>query len=105
MSIPLRPLGIIKDLVEAIGLDISYMYDDLLFIEHNAFLLQMSETDGAMLGLWFNEESTPGERPQILTNLQVEGRKLSLHIEEKGTYTLTGEEEGESFQLEFRPLN
>jgi len=104
MTIPLHPLGIIKNLVEAVGLDITYTYEDLLFIEHNAFLLQMSETDGAAVGVWFNEDSTPADRPVLFSRLQAEGRKLSLQLESKGTYALSGGEDGESFELRFQPL-
>lgn len=100
MSIPLRPLGMIKNLIEAVGLDISYVYDDLIFIEHNAFLLQMEEK-GENLGVWFNADSNPVDRPIILSQLQAEGAKLSLQVREKGTYSLTGRNDGESFQLEF----
>lgn len=103
MSIPLRPLGLIKNLVEAMGLDISYMYDDLIFIEHNAFLLQMSEADGAEVWVWFNEESTPDDRPTILTKLRTEGGKLLLQVQDKGTFSLSGQDDGESFQLRFSP--
>lgn len=101
MTIPLRPLGVIKTLVEAVGLDVSYVYDDLVFIEHNAFLLQMSEEHGEDLGVWFNEDSTPGDRPLIFSRLQAESNKLSLQVHEKGIYSLQGDDSEESFQLKF----
>lgn len=104
MSIPLRPFGIIKTLIDTIGLDISFAYDDLVFIEHNAFLLQMGEKSGADLGVWFNEDSTPTDRPGILSRLQTEGAKLSLDIYEKGTYSLNSLDGSEEMQLEFKVL-
>ncbi len=101
MSIPLRPLALIKNLVEAMGLDISYAYDDLIFVEHNAFLLQMSKEKGEDLGVWFNQASNVDDRPLIFSQLQEEGEKLSLKINEQGVYTLSSEEGNESFQLNF----
>lgn len=101
MTIPLRPLGLIKTMVEAIGLDVSYVYDDLVFIEKNAFLLQMSEERGDDLWVWFNTDSTPDDRPLILSRLQSEGAKLSLQLQEKGTYSMQGFDGEESFQLQF----
>lgn len=101
MPIPLRPLGLIKTMLETIGLDVSYVYDDLVFIEKNAFLLQMSEERGEELMVWFNTDSTPAERPGIFSRLQAEGRKLSLQLQEQGTFTMTGCDGEESFQLQF----
>lgn len=102
MTIPLRPFGIIKNLIEAVGLDVSYAYDDLVFIDHNAFLLQMGEDKGEDLGVWFNEESNPADRPVVLSQLQAEGAKLLLDVYEKGTYSLTTPDGGEEMQLAFR---
>ena len=41
----LRPLGTVKTIVEAAGMGISYAYDDLVFLEHNSFLLQFTAND------------------------------------------------------------
>jgi hypothetical protein len=38
----LNPLGTVKTIVEAAGMGISYAYDDLVFLEHNSFLLQFT---------------------------------------------------------------
>ena len=41
----LKPLGMVKTIVEAAGMGISYAYDDLVFLEHNSFLLQFTGND------------------------------------------------------------
>ena len=102
MSIPIRPLGIIKDMVEAFGLDISYVYDDLIFIDHNAFLLQMGEK-GEDIGVWFNSDSKPDDRPAILSRLQLEGARRSLVVCLKGAYAMNRQDNGETFQIELIP--
>ena len=100
MTIPSRPLGVIKDLIESIGLDITYAYEDLIFIEHNAFLLQMAQ-EGTDLGIWFNTESNVEDRPNILAQLQQSGGTLGLDIDVKGTYTMEPQNEEESFRIVF----
>ena len=46
----LLPLGRVKEIVEAAGMDISYAYEDLLFMDHNALLLQFIDSgDGALI--------------------------------------------------------
>jgi hypothetical protein len=100
MNIPIRPLGLAKDLIEAVGLDLTYVYDDLIFIEHNAFLLQM-EDKGEDLGIWFNTESTPADRPQIANQLQVAAQALSLNVHPRGTFSITRQDDDETFQILF----
>jgi len=41
----IKPLGKLKELVESVDMEISYAYDDLVFLDHNAFLLQFGDHD------------------------------------------------------------
>lgn len=99
-AVPYRPLGLIKELVEAMNLEVTYMYEDLVFVEHNAFLLQMGEK-GEDLFIWFNTESAPEERPEILYKLTGLAAELSLVAAVKGLFSMQQNDETESFQLEF----
>ncbi len=45
----MNPLGKVKTIVEALGTDITYAYEDLIFVEHNGFLLQFTESDQEIL--------------------------------------------------------
>ena len=100
-EIPLQPLGIVKNLADALALDITYVYEDLVFLEHNAFLLQMSHERGEEVLVWFNIESTEQERLPILVELQQTGRRFGLLLYQGGTFTLTQDEESQALQLEF----
>lgn len=44
MGVPYRPLGLVKEALEQIGIEVSYAYEDLVFIQHNHFLLQFGKT-------------------------------------------------------------
>lgn len=98
---PLRPLGIIQHLIESLGLDITYTYDDLVFIEYNAFLLEMSAEHGEEISIWFNEESTPANRQEILSRIKEAARSYGLLIERRGTYSLTARDESETVDIHF----
>lgn len=100
MTIPTKPLGIIKDLVEGVGLDVTYAYEDLIFIEHNAFILQMEENPED-IGVWFNTQSTEEDRPKILSQLQGQGKNLKLNVLQKGTFSMNGDGESEAIQIVF----
>lgn len=100
MPVPFRPLGLIKEVIEATGLTITHVFDDLVFIEHNAFFLQMGDR-GEEVRLFFNTDSKIELRQEIAMRLAEEGRKLGLEIERCGTFRVAQEEGDEHFQLEF----
>jgi len=45
----LKQLGLVKEIVESVGMNISYASDDLVFLDHNAFLLQFTEESDKLL--------------------------------------------------------
>lgn len=92
MSLPYRPLGIITEVIEAMGLDVTYAYDDLVFIEHNAFLLRMGE-QGEQVYLFFNEESAPDSRGEVKKQLAEHASPKGLQILSRGTYVMKPRED------------
>lgn len=100
MTIPYRPLGLIKEMIDTVGLEVTYVYEDLVFIQHNAFLLQMGE-QGEDIGVRFNTESTPQARIELIARLERAGSPLNLIITEQGLFQLSHEEGEENFQIEF----
>ncbi len=98
MTVPLKPLGIIKEMLGNIGLEVTYAYDDLVFVEHNAFLLRMGKS-GEDIRLYFNTNSSKDKRNDI-TNLLLEcGRQYRFQIDRKGTYSIQQTEDQDEFQL------
>lgn len=63
-TVPFRPLGILKMVLENIGFEANHCYEDLVFIKHNAFLLRMEEK-GEDISLLFNSESNTTKRGEI----------------------------------------
>ncbi|GAK51095.1 hypothetical protein U14_02337 [Candidatus Moduliflexus flocculans] len=100
MSVPYRPLGYIREIVASLGLDVTYVYEDLVYVQHNAFLLQMGER-GEDVFLYFNTESAPGERDAITEQLRKIGVTRQLQIQRKGTYTMTQIPDEENIRIEF----
>ena len=100
MTVPYRPLGYIREVLESMGLDVTYAYDDLVYVEHNSFLLRMAER-GELVYLYFNTESTPEERDGIAEQLREAGRQRELDIVRKGTYTMTSNPEDETISMRF----
>ena len=43
-----RKLGIVREIVESVGMEISHVYEDLVFLNHNGFLLRFSDNDNSV---------------------------------------------------------
>jgi hypothetical protein len=99
-TVPYRPLGILKTLMDSLGFEVSHCYEDLVFFAHNAFLLRM-EDKGEEVSLLFNVDSDPGKRLEITELLASEGKKHHLVISCPGTYRITANEEDDTINLEF----
>lgn len=99
-TIPFRPLGILKTALESLGYHVTHCYEDLVFIEHNAFLLRMEEK-GEEVSLFFNTESEPDKRAEITAALAGAGTQHRLTITRLGTYRMTPNEGNNSLSLEF----
>ena len=92
MTVPYRPLGIITQIVEQMGLDVTYAFEDLLFISHNAFLLRMGDA-GEDVFLYFNVESEESQRGDIQEQLVTLGLEHGIKFIYSGTYTMKPRED------------
>lgn len=99
MTVPLKPLGRIQYVLEKMGLKITYAYDDLVFVEHNAFLIKMGE-HGEDVYVYVNVDADEKEYPAIIEKLIDEGKKEDLLINYKGRFKLT-DAGNEQIQIEF----
>ncbi|MFP4314696.1 MAG: hypothetical protein ACOC24_01190 [Desulfovibrionales bacterium] len=79
-----RHLGVLREIVEALGLEITYAYDDLVFVSHNPFLLQF----GAPLGLYFNRQCPPEDADLLEKTLQNEAGSRGVTLQRKGWYAM-----------------
>jgi hypothetical protein len=83
--------GIIKDATE---LDISYAYDDLVFPDHTAFIIQFDDNAPNSFFCYFQKECEPKEREQLLNELTRAFEKEKCSLFPKGSFSLkqNGEE-------------
>ncbi len=101
---PVKPLGLLTEAVEAMGLEITYAYDDLAFGAHNIFLVQFPPDAGAPLQLFFNETCETEAADAVENALTEECAKRGLALQRAGLYVLEdGGEDDEELHLELRP--
>ena len=97
---PLKPLGKVKELVESVGMEISYAYEDLVFLQHNAFLLQFSGEDNKTIMVHTNEEAAPSDIRESFSRLEKAAPLQELTIIKGKVYKLS-EAADNTVKLEF----
>jgi len=98
----IRQLGIVKEIVESAGMGISYTYEDLVFIEHNAFLLQFTDKDNELL-IHINQEADGSAIQGDIARLRAEASARKM-IFRDGTYYTISQGDDENITLEFAEL-
>ncbi len=86
-------------LAEATGLEVSYAYDDLIFPEHSAFILQFDENVDNGLICHFNEESPKADRDEIYNSLGTVCAKYKCSLSREGVFSM--KPKGEELELTF----
>ena len=99
MEHSLRPLGTVIQLLEELGHEVSYAYEDLVFVNDNDFLLQF-ENSGPVLNLFFNQSCQKTEVDTIEQSIIPAADRIGLSIIKKGHYNVT-EQPDENLKIEF----
>jgi hypothetical protein len=99
MQQSLRPLGAVMQLLEELGHEVTYAYDDLVFVNDNDFLLQFENT-GPVLNLFFNQNCLKKNIDNVEQSIIPAADKKGLSIVKKGRYIVT-EQADENLQIEF----
>ena len=90
-----RNLEIVRQIIwEGTGLDVTYAYDDLVFPDHTAFIIQFDELTPNGLFCYFHQDCNPEEQQAILSRLTENSMKKKYLLAYKGTYQLE-QKEGE----------
>lgn len=95
----LKPLGVVKEIVESIGMNISYAHEDLVFMEHNAFLLQFTAKNDEIL-VHQNEEANLEIIAGDIDRLKASARSKAINIEQGSVYKLS-QEDDENIRITF----
>lgn len=99
----LNQLGVVKDIVEAAGMGVSYAYDDLVFLEHNSFLLQFTDNNDEVL-VHVNSEADKAAVSDDVVKLQQVALVHEMRFIDGAVYTLR-QDDDENIRIEFCETN
>lgn len=104
MPITTRPLSEVKMMLEDAGTDVSYAYEDLVFVEHTAYLIQFDDTKPSNLKLFFNADLTEADIENEKAKLAPHAKKRKFTIVSSGKFKLKQKENSEEIDILFFPL-
>ncbi len=99
MTIPYRPLGHISAVLEKMGLEVTYAYEDIVYVSHSAFILQMGEK-GEDVYFYFNIDSNEDDREEVVKQLTDAAVESGLNFIHNGLFEMTQKDE-ENVELKF----
>lgn len=94
-----RPLGVVRTILEGLGAEISYVYEDLVFVTHNHFLLQFGEV-GRDLFFYQNTEIDDDDSRAQFQTLEAQAHSAGMQLSYSGKYSLRENDDG-TISIEF----
>ncbi len=96
-----RPLGKLKNVIENLDVDISHTYEDLVFLEHTAYIIRFDDKIFNNLYLHFNEECPDNDAKDIFANFKKHAVKEGFNPAMDKKFKLEQVEGKEELRLEF----
>jgi len=84
---------------EATGLDLTFAYDDLVFPEHMAFMIQFDDSNTNRLFCHFHQDCTPTDKQRIFEELTKVATKEKVSLKQKGAFDL--KQKDDEVEIEF----
>lgn len=98
-QIPVKPLSLLMDITSAAGLEVTYEYDDLVFVSHNIFIYRFTEI-GEQVDIIFNQECEIKAEKQLMATLLNAAQKNGIILSRKGYYNLSKADD-QNINIEF----
>lgn len=101
-EIQLRPLGKLMNLIESGGYNLEYQHDDLVFVNHTAFIFRFDATDALLIHLHFNDECEEDMKQKIADKLLKLSKEEEVNLKLSTNFKLQSNNENkEEFQIIF----
>lgn len=94
-----KPIELVREIMKEYGLIVTYAFEDLVFIEHNSFLLQFGAEKDTLL-FSGNSEETEEFVNEAFGKMEKLFHDKGLQLFFRGTYTMS-EDENKQLKIDF----
>ena len=99
-----RPLGIVKEVIQAAGMQVTYTYDDLVFIEHNPIIVQFDDNNKKNLKVYFNVDCETVVVQKIEKKLNDAATEREFTIAKTGEFEMVQKKGSEETEIRLLPF-
>jgi hypothetical protein len=99
-----RPLGIAKDIIQASGMQVTYTYDDLVFIEHSPIIVQFDDENKKNLKVYFNVDCEAAAAEKIEKKLNDAATEREFTITNSGEFEMAQKKGVEEIEIRLLPF-
>ncbi len=101
MNSTYRLLTPIKNFIEELGFNLSYPYDDLIFIDSNAFLIQFDDSKSDSYFVYFNSDMDAKSVITLEKRMMILADVKKIKLQAKGKFQLS-QKEGSEEEIEIK---
>lgn len=98
----IKPIGMVKEIIQTAGLKVSYTYDDLLFTEDNSVIFQFDSKDKKNLRFYVNNTCGTSTSVKLEKRLDDAAKEAGYTVTKSGEFEI--EKKKGSDETEFRLL-
>ncbi|MCH8476193.1 MAG: hypothetical protein LAT55_13310 [Opitutales bacterium] len=99
----LRPLYLVDDIAKDVGKEVTYAYDDLVFIEDSEVLIQFADDPPNALHLFIHQDIDEESCQAIKAKYEIVARAKSTPLTYKGRFTFSPDKETKEITVQFFP--
>lgn len=99
-----RPLGVTKEIIQAAGLQVTYTYDDLVFIEHSPVIVQFDDKNKKNLKVYFNVDCETAAVEKIEKKLNDAATEREFTITNSGEFEMGQKKGVEEIEIKLLPF-
>lgn len=97
-----KPLGKALNIVASTNLEVTYTYEDLIFVEHNPFLIRFDEKKSDLLHFYINTDCELGEAVKLENKIRNAAQEEGIKIKNSGKFNIgSSDEEKEEIKINF----
>jgi len=104
MGLKFRPLNKVSSIMQTVGFEPGYAYDDLVFSDDAIFLIQFDSTDNQKLLLHFNEDCDQNIARNLEAGLISAAEKEKFSMTTAGHFSLFQKDGSEEITIKFVSL-
>lgn len=97
----MRNLDKIKELTDSLGHNISYVYDDLIFLGYSEILLTFIKNDASEMKIHLLKDLSAADEKKILDSFMTKGKSMGINFMFSGKYELIENPESQEVTIQF----